>query len=594
MPPKTRQPFAAPTPTAPKGSGDAAAEAREVEWQLTAPDLGVVRRWIDQHRLLDRLNIDPRPARQLRDIYLDTEDWRLFRAGFALRLRQEAGRVEATLKELDSARSDVADRREITERLSKSGLRALAQASGPVGGRVRDVAGVKRLRTLFEVRTSRQRFAVRSRDRALDVGEIALDEARFSRGKGHRRPMLLTRVELEVIGQDSGPLEGLANRLRAECGLSRATENKFAVGLRSASLEPPRRARPDREPEPAGAVMDESTRAGDFAVAALRRLHQEWQAHEPLARLGEGPEPLHRLRVTVRRMVTIVSLFHASLPAGLRRSRQTLKVLLDMLGVVRDADIRLEAVSAFRSSLPEADRTALDPLLQHVQLERVRARATMLRGLDAKRTREWLDTLPDQLAKTPAAQSGSPRNAAALTIVPDLIQKRFRKLRKHARRLTAKSSLTEFHDVRVRAKKLRYALEAVAPTYAKPAHEMLAALHRLQSKLGTQHDSDLIALYLTELAAQAPANFTAATLFAMGRMAEQHARAAARMGAKAARPWRRMRGKRWKTLRSRMQELRDGAAASAGKDSFVSSDNRGNGRLAGASGKWVFPEAIGH
>jgi CHAD domain-containing protein len=594
MPRKHRQPPAAPAPAATNGGGSAASDAREVEWQLTAPDLGVVRRWLDQHRLLDRLSIQPRAAQQLHDTYLDTEDWRLFRAGFALRLRVEAGRVEATLKGLLSARSDVADRREITERLSRGGIKALAQATGLVGSRVRDVAGVKRLRPLFEVRTSRQRFAVRSRDPAADIGELALDEARFSRGNGHRRPMLLTRVELEAIGNDSGPLERLVNRLRAECGLSRATENKFAVGLRSASLEPPRAVRPDQEPAPA--IMDGSTRASDFAIAALRRLHQEWQANEPPARLGESPEPLHRLRVTARRMATIVSLFHACLPASLRRSRRTLKGLLDTLGIVRDADIRLEAVSSFRRRLPEGDRTELDPLLQHLHSERARVRVAMLRALDAKPTRDWLDTLPDQLARTPpAASSASLRNTAALTVVPDLIHKRFRKLRKHARRLTARSSMTEFHDVRVRAKKLRYALEAVAATYAKPAEEMLAALHKLQTKLGTQHDADVIALYLTQLACQPPASFTAMTLFTMGRMAELHARQAARMGAKAAGPWRRMRGKRWKALRSRMQELGDGATARRSKDGVVSYGSRDSGKLpAGAAGRWALPTTLGH
>jgi CHAD domain-containing protein len=531
-----------------------------------------VRRWLEQHPRLDRLSIGPLPAQQLHDTYLDTEDWRLYRAGFALRLRAKAGHVEATLKGLRSAREDVADRREITERLSQGGVRALAQATGPVGSRVRDVAGVKPLRPLFEVRTSRQRFAVRNGSPNAAVGEIAIDEARFSRGGSQRRPMVLTRVELEAIGDDSAPLERLANRLRVECALSRATENKFAVGLRSASLVPPRGAGPDRDSETAvPAVIDAWTRAGDFSATALRRLHQEWQANESPARLGEGPEPLHRLRVTARRMQTVLSLFRAHLPAGLRNSRPTIKGLLDALGLVRDADIRIEAVRSFRSSLPESERGALDPLLRYLQSERAQARAAMLRSLDAKRARDWLDTLPDQLARAPATtSSASSRNIAALAVVPDLIRKRYRKLRKSARQLTAKSSMVEFHEVRVRAKKLRYALEVVAPTYAKPAYRMLAALHKLQSRLGTQHDADVITHYLTQLAGRAPANLAAATLFMMGRMAEQRGREAVRLGRKVARPWRKVRGKHWKALRSRMEKRRDATPATSRIDDLVS------------------------
>jgi triphosphatase len=587
-------PGAASAPAPMNGAASAHGDAREVEWQLTAPDLGPVRRWLDRHARLDDLRIEPLPPQQLHDTYLDTEDWRVFRAGFALRLREKNernnGHVEATLKGLKSARADVADRREITERVAEGRPRALAQAIGPVGSRVRDVAGVRPLRALFDVRTSRQRFAVRSGNAAAPVGEIALDEARFSRGNGHnglRRPMVLTRVELEASGADSGPLERLAERLCAECGLHPARENKFAVGLRSAALQPPRVARldADTETEPDAAVMGGWTRASDFAAEALQRLLQEWQAHEPAARLGEGPEPLHKLRVTARRMDTVLSLFRTFLPGSIARNRPKLKGLLDAVGNVRDVDIRLEAVSAFRDNLADNEKTACDPLLQHLQSERTHARTRMLRALDAKVTREWLDTLPGQLAR-PAAptQSADARSALALAVMPDLIRKRYHKLRKCARRLTRRSSIGEFHKVRVRSKKLRYALEVVAPTYGKSTDEMLSALHKLQSKLGTQHDSDVIAKYLTELATRPPESFTAATLFLMGRMAEKHARKASRLSPKIEKPWRKVRGWRWKALRARMKELRDDLPATRGKDNRAPRRDIGNGKLDGTHG----------
>lgn len=585
----------APAPASAQANGataTSAGDAREVEWQLTAPDLGPVRRWLDRHAQLDDLSIEPLPAQQLHDTYLDTEDWRVFRAGFALRLREKSERrkehVEATLKGLHSAREEVADRREITERVPEGRPKALAQAIGPVGSRVRDVAGVRPLRTLFDVRTARQRFAVRSRNGAASVGEIALDEARFSRGNahnGHRRPMVLTRVELEASGPDAGALERLAERLCAECGLHPARENKFAVGLRSASLQPPRMARPDAEAEPDAAVMHNSTRASDFAADALQQLLEDWQAHEPAARLGEGPEPLHKLRVTARRMDTVLCLFRGFLPGSVARNRPKLKALLDAVGDVRDVDIRLEAVSAFRDKLPDNDKDACDPLRQHLESERTQARTRMLRALDAKATREWLDTLPAQLARTAApTQSASMRNAVALAVMPRLIGKRYRKLRKCAERLTRRSSIEEFHKVRVRSKKLRYALEVVAPTYRKPTQEMLAALHKLQGKLGTQHDSDVIAKYLTELATHPPENFTAATLFMMGRMAEMHTQEAAGLSGKIKKPWRRVRGWRWKALRARMKDLRDDIPEHSHQDGGLVHRAAGNGKLIGAYG----------
>ena len=589
-------------PHHPAPASASGADAREIEWQLAAPDLGLVQRWLDRHGVVEHLIVKPLPPQQLHDIYLDTEDWRLFRAGFALRLREKDGHVEATLKGLRSARDDLADRREISEPLPAGGLKALAHAQGPVGSRVRDVAGVKPLRTLFQLRTSRQRYAVRSRKPATDLGEIALDEARFARSNGHRRPLILTRVELEAAGSDTRPLEQLAQRLRSECELHPATENKFVVGLRSASLEPPRLSDIGRRTQPVQPGIDASTAASEFALAGLRRLADEWQAQEPAARLGESPEALHALRVTGRRMDTLLSLFAAYLPAALVRSRARVKGLLKASGAVRDVDIRLEAAAKFRDGLPEEDRGTLDPLLSQLRSERDAARSAMLRALDAKPARVWLDTLPGQLAATaPAARPSSSRNATALAAIPDLIHERFRKLRKCARRLNPQSTLREYHKVRIRAKKLRYALESVAPAYAKPAQDMLSALHKLQNRLGDQHDAGAVAQHLRQLAAHPPASFTPATLFIMGRMAERNARDAARLGGKVGKPWRKVQHKRWRALHSHMLALRrkvpetTDRANGGGLDGRLHGKGHGKRReaLASAPGARPHPHASG-
>ncbi len=330
--------------------------------------------------------------------------------------------------------------------------------------------------------------------------------------------------------------------------------------------------------------MHGSARAGDFAAAALRRLLVEWRAHEPGARLGERPEALHALRVTGRRMDTVLSLFRAYLPATLRKGRPKLKKVVDALGTVRDVDIRVQAVRTFRSDLPEGDRGALDPLLRLLESERHAARASMLRVLDAKPARRWLETLPSQLDALPKQfartvdhhASASTRSDAALTVVPNLVRRRYRKLRKCAAQLNQASSMSEYHEVRIRAKKLRYALEVVAPTYAKPADEMLSVLHKLQSRLGTQHDGDVVTRYLGRLAAEPPPDFTPRTLFIIGRLAELHSQDAVRMSGKIGKSWRKVRGRRWKALRSRMKELREDTPES---------NNGGNGVDRSATGE---------
>jgi inorganic triphosphatase YgiF len=61
-------------------------DSREVEWQLASSDLGSVRRWLDAQDSIEGLVVAPQPTLQIFDTYFDTDDWRIFRAGYALRV----------------------------------------------------------------------------------------------------------------------------------------------------------------------------------------------------------------------------------------------------------------------------------------------------------------------------------------------------------------------------------------------------------------------------------------------------------------------------------------------------------------------------
>ena len=193
-------------------------DGREVEWQLACADLGSVRRWLSDHGTIDGLILEPRSTQQIFDTYLDTDDWRIHRAGFALRVRSESGTTEATLKSLHSAGTEVADRRELTETLSSSDSEAIRESTGPVGIRVCAVSGARTLLPLFELRTSRQRFAIRKSEEARQLGEIALDETVISRPHGEPQASML-RVEVEALTEAHGSLRSLVKTLRSNCAL---------------------------------------------------------------------------------------------------------------------------------------------------------------------------------------------------------------------------------------------------------------------------------------------------------------------------------------------------------------------------------------
>jgi triphosphatase len=519
-------------------------DGREVEWQLACTDLGSVRRWLSDHGTIDGLILEPRTTQQIFDTYLDTDDWRIHRAGFALRVRSESGTTEATLKSLHSAGTEVTDRRELTETINSSDSEAIRESVGPVGTRVCAVSGARTLLPLFELRTSRQRFAIRKSDEARQLGEIALDETVISRPHGEPRASML-RVEVEALTESHGPLRSLVKTLRSNCALEAASDTKYSLGLKSVGLAPPTQ-------EFAATTVDASMTIVEVAMRNLRRYMDAWLLHEPGARLGDDPEELHDLRVAGRRLDAILRQFQSFLPPEFLKVRMTLKSVLSALGHARDLDVALGELQEFSRKLSKADRLGAEPLKEHLMSERGRARAQMLSVLDSIWVQKSLQDFKLLLASPVVALEASAADLG-LHASPILLRQRFRKLRKRADLLGADSSNAEYHRVRGQVKKLRYALEAVAALYGKPANDTIRALRRWQENLGVQQDAAVAMQRLNALAGAKPKDIPAETLFLMGRLAERHLGAARQARKRYTTGYRKVRQK-WKKLRTKFEK----------------------------------------
>jgi CHAD domain-containing protein len=307
-------------------------------------------------------------------------------------------------------------------------------------------------------------------------------------------------------------------------------------------------------------AFDLTTSARAMAFAELRRLLGAWRRHEPGARLGEDPEELHQLRVTARRIDATLGLFRRQLPTALVRARKPTKAILRSLGAARDLDVQLSELAHYCAHLPEEERVAAEPLRALLERERVRARARMVRSLDAEPTRRWLETLAQATGAEHAGANGADR---AMVVMPERVQRRFRKLRKSVRKLRPKSSMEDYHLVRRRAKQLRYATECGAVMFGKPADDMLKALRRMQDKLGAHQDACMAQNRLATIAADPASGLPPTTLFLMGRLAEHYAQVTGETRSTLARSWRKVRGKRWKALRARLGALHESAEAAS-------------------------------
>lgn len=551
----------------------------EVEWQFDADDFGAVERWLREHRSVAGISASSAPAKELSDTYYDTEDWRFYRAGYALRVRRDGRKVEATMKALAPAEDGVRRRREISEPLRSGGMKTLRRARGPVGERLRRLAGDEELRPLFEIRTRRRLFELRPegeisgangsssevvvgptgdirrkeddavpagevvvdavggihrREAGPPAGEVALDESEISAdGKTGR----LSRVEVEVgAGEGRDEVRGFVSGLRDALDLRPTERSKFGTGLSVAGLSPA------TVPDLGSTGVEASMSAGEVAFAVLRRHFAAMLAHEPGVRLGEDPEELHDMRVATRRLRATLKLYADYLPKRAERFERDLKWIAGNLGEVRDLDVHLEHLSEEAALWDGGTSSDVSAALEK---RRVEARQRMMETLESSRYERLISGFTGMLRR---GRSPAP-TPPILEAAPELIGRRYKKVRKRTKGLTAESPSEDFHDLRKKGKRLRYAIEPLGGIYGKPAEKMVDSLKQVQDDLGGLQDLIVFSELIRELAVAG--DLPRRTVFEMGAMYERYARDASDRRKKSPRSLRGLH-KRWKGLRKAM------------------------------------------
>jgi len=502
----------------------------EIEWQFDTPDLDRVKSCLQQWTAPDgtTIAIKAKPPVEQQDTYLDTDNWNFRRAGCSLRIRRKGRRAEATLKSISAPAEDALRRRlEFSEPLPASA--SVETLQGPVGERVRAVAGLLPVRPLFEIRTQRSAFDLRADGKV--IAEVALDETllvapdkshkelrSYSRsGAGAREPARLQRVEIESKSSGHPALKEWVGKLWEECALTPAGASKYESALVAMGLAP------GKPPDLGSTAVLPSLSLGETAFAVMRQHLTRFMIHEPMARLGEDPESLHDLRVAARRIRAAIKLFEEYLPPRMQRLHEELGRAAHALGDARDLDVQIQQIEGAAASVSPREVAARTAILGALNERRKAARQRMLQALDSRRQDRVMRSLIRILSREAPADS-----PIAVAIAPDLIAKRYQKLRKAGREIGKKSPPVEYHEVRIRAKKLRYALEFFADLYGEPARRFINRLVTLQDLLGSHQDACVAAEQLKSLNEAQGQAMGPEACFLMGDLAAGYAAEAAR------------------------------------------------------------------
>ncbi len=428
--------------------------------------------------------------------WFDTEDLRLARWGASLRFRDGEG---WTLK-LDPTSSN--------GMLSRDESGFDAAGDGVPDGAAELVRGLARGEPLVprvRATTTRRRLEVGSDDRT--VVEVVDDATSVTDGPAGA--MCFRQIEVEVRADGGEAVaRALVDALRTAGAPDDAGSPKIdrALGGRPA----PEVQVPDVTP---------ASTVGDLVRAAIAGPTYALIEHDPGVRLGTDPEHVHKARVATRRLRSNLRTFSAWLDeewAGDLRAE--LGWLADDLGAVRDADVMLGRLRDEVDGLHADDREAASGVLERLSSLGEEAAGRLRGAMSSERYLSLLDRLI-VAAHEPALRGATD---ASVAVAGEVMQRPWAKLRRAVDRIEEPARPEALHRVRIRAKRARYAAEAVQPAFGRGARSFAEHASELQDVLGDHHDAIVLEAWLRDAAG----GVRAREAFVAGELAASERRAA--------------------------------------------------------------------
>jgi inorganic triphosphatase YgiF len=465
-------------------------EELELKLAVTPDELKRLRR----DPLIRSLAHNRASTKRLHTTYFDTPSLDLQRRGMALRVRRVGKRRVQTLKVPGKGAGGLQHYREYEaevaadtpdiERIDDANLRRLFAPEGVISN----------LKPVFTTAISRSSVPLKLEDSEV---ELALDSGEISAG-GKTLP--ICEAELELVAGSSERIYELALALHKRIAFRLETRTKAARGYHMSADHGP-------APQKATALeLDLDMTVGDAFLAAARNCLKQIRVNEAVVLLGrEGardPEGIHQLRIGVRRLRALVTVFKKALSEeAYAFLRAELAWLQGALGPAREWDVFvLETLAPLRRRRPEdSDLTALVAAADaRRELANQAAIAALLRPRYTDlllRLELWLDNGGWQFR-------GSGNHAPDRRIgrfAAEVLERRADKLHK----LTGKWKTlpeAELHEVRILAKKLRYTAEFFQALYPrKMVRAQLQAVARIQDTLGSLNDAVVTDALLADL-----------------------------------------------------------------------------------------------
>jgi CHAD domain-containing protein len=259
--------------------------------------------------------------------------------------------------------------------------------------------------------------------------------------------------------------------------------------------------------------------AGQYGYASLRRTFSEFLQHQAGTKLGEDAEQLHQMRVAARRFRATIKLFKPAIAPEMMRLADEVKWIAGILGVGRDLDVQKEWLLTVIKESAEDDAAAMQPLLSQLDQRASESHFDVAGALNSERFHALTTAMTSALRR---GFDGSEESELPVQVFAEQgLRQRHRGFVEQAKRLHEDSPDTELHALRVRAKRLRYALECFRPLLGPGIKPMIKETTVLQDLLGEHQDCAVFAEQARTLFMSGTSTLPPTALIRLGELVEQ-------------------------------------------------------------------------
>ncbi|MBX3064328.1 MAG: CHAD domain-containing protein [Anaerolineae bacterium] len=227
-----------------------------------------------------------------------------------------------------------------------------------------------------------------------------------------------------------------------------------------------------------------------FAFHCARMISKEAGVRE-----GSDPKDVHDMRVATRRMRSAIPIFEDYYRGPMiKQARKMLRRVARALGDVRDVDVLRLKTTKYAEKYDQNVHDGLQPLLDAWDQQQEAARIELENLLDSESFEQFLINFTQFLntSQQDAVDNDpdvtEPLPMLVRTVVPRVLYEKLEAARAYETILD-NATFDALHALRIKAKELRYALEAFEEVLSQESKTVIDAAKALQDHLGELQDA---------------------------------------------------------------------------------------------------------